>query len=306
MARTLWCILLLALGAVACNQPFTPDAPGSSRLVMYGVLNTEQGTQYVRLLTTYPTDPGAPPRDATVRLKAPGGVIQLRDTLVNYVSPSGAAEMIPVYVANNVSVSSGRTYALEATTPSGLSARATTTALPLPELYIKSAGALTKGGIAPIALAASFGSLTGAWEMHFWIEFYALIDGGWELRREEVPISQYYDNAGKLVKAYSRLSPVPSWANANVPLVVEYEASIYLSTRLRIMQTYTAADVVFMYAVFSLTQVDDALYSYYYIANGIEDRTSIRLDAPEFTNVIGGMGIFGSSARVYKRYTLRK
>ena len=306
MARTTWCVLLLALGVVSCNQPFTPDAPGSSHLVMYGILNRELGTQYVRLETTYPTDPSAPPLNAIVRMKSASGVVQFRDTVITYVSPSGTTEMMPLYVANDVSIVSGQTYTLEATTASGLSAQATSTALPLPDFYIKSRGNLLDKGIGPIELAATFGIVTGAWEAHFYVEFYALIDGGWELRREEVPLREYYDNAGQLVRVYSRLSPVPSWASANTPLVVEFDTSLYQNTRIRIARTYPAADVVFMYAVFSLTQVDNTLYSYYYIANGLEDKTSIRLDAPEFTNITGGVGVFGSSARVYKRLTLRK
>lgn len=306
MMRKLWYILACALGVSSCNQPFTPDAPGNTRLVVYSVLNVEQGTQYVMLQSTFPTEPGAPIRDATVRMKSAGDVVQFRDTVIERASASGTAERFDVYVANNVSVKKDQSYALEATTPSGLFARATTTALALPDLYIKSPGALRPGGKGPITLAASFGSVTGAWEMHFSIEFYALINGGWELHREEVPLKQYEDNAGALVNVYSRLSPVPGWVKTDIPLVVEFDTLLYQKTRTRISQTYPAAPVVFIYAVFSLTQVDNTLYSYYYIANGTEDKTSIRLDTPEFSNIAGGVGVFGSSARVYERYTLRE
>jgi hypothetical protein len=306
MTRTLWWVLACALGVISCNQPFTPDAPGGSRLVMYGMLNVDQGTQYVRLQTTYPADPGAPVTNATVRLRSAGGVVQFRDTVVDHVTPSGATEKINLYVANNVSVVKGQSYVLEATTPAGLSAQATTTALAIPDLYIKSTGTLRRGASGPIVLATTFGSVTGAWEMHFSVEFYALVNGGWELHREEVPLSQYYDTGGKLVKRYSRLSQVPGWVAPFVPLTVEFDTLLYLETRKEITRTYPAADIVFMYAVFTLTQVDNLLYSYYYIANGTEDKTSIRLDAPEYTNVAGGMGVFGSCARVSRRYTLRE
>jgi hypothetical protein len=306
MTRKLWCILACAFGVISCNQPFAPDAPGNSRLVMYSILNVEQGTQYVRLQSTSPADPGAPLREATVRMKFTGGVVQFRDTVIERTLASGSTELLDVYVANNVAVKKNQNYVLEASTPSGLSAQATTTALALPDLYVKDPGGLGKGGNGPITLGASFGSVTGAWEMHFTIEFYALINGGWELRREEVPLRQYYSNAGTLVKVYSRLSPVPGWVSPDVPLVVEFDTLLYQQTRSKIALEYTAAPVVFMYAVFSLTQVDNVLYSYYYIANGTEDRTSIRLDTPEFTNILGGVGVFGCCARVYERFTLRE
>jgi len=39
--------------------------------------------------------------------------------------------------------------------------------------------------------------------------------------------------------------------------------------------------------------VEPALYNYYGIANGFRDPNTIRVDEPDFTNIAGGVGVFG-------------
>ncbi len=57
-------------------------------------------------------------------------------------------------------------------------------------------------------------------------------------------------------------------------------------------------------AIFVLTQIDDALYNFYYVGNGPPDPTTIRLDVPDYTNVAGGLGVFGSLATASTEYQL--
>jgi hypothetical protein len=42
------------------------------------------------------------------------------------------------------------------------------------------------------------------------------------------------------------------------------------------------------------TQVEENLYKYYNLANGFQDPYSIRTDQPDFSNIQGGLGIFGA------------
>jgi hypothetical protein len=46
--------------------------------------------------------------------------------------------------------------------------------------------------------------------------------------------------------------------------------------------------------VFVLAQVDLHLYNYYNIANAFRDPYSTRVDQPDYTNIQGGVGVFGS------------
>jgi hypothetical protein len=47
-------------------------------------------------------------------------------------------------------------------------------------------------------------------------------------------------------------------------------------------------------ALYVLTQVDANLYTYYSVVNGFLDPYSIRTDLPDFTNITGGVGLFGA------------
>jgi hypothetical protein len=47
-------------------------------------------------------------------------------------------------------------------------------------------------------------------------------------------------------------------------------------------------------AIFILTQVDPGLYNYYKLANGFLDSYSVRMDQPDYTNIKGGLGVFGA------------
>jgi hypothetical protein len=47
-------------------------------------------------------------------------------------------------------------------------------------------------------------------------------------------------------------------------------------------------------ATFILTQVEANLYNYYSLANGFLDPYSVREDQPDFSNIVGGFGVFGA------------
>ncbi len=47
-------------------------------------------------------------------------------------------------------------------------------------------------------------------------------------------------------------------------------------------------------ALFVLTQTEENLYKYYNIANAYQDQISVRTDQPDWTNINGGLGVFGA------------
>jgi hypothetical protein len=61
-----------------------------------------------------------------------------------------------------------------------------------------------------------------------------------------------------------------------------------------IIEQYGAQNVQFRHAMFELIQVDPPLYNYYNIVNGFQDEFSVRTDLPDYTNIRGGVGVFGS------------
>jgi len=63
-----------------------------------------------------------------------------------------------------------------------------------------------------------------------------------------------------------------------------------------VLKRYAPAPVVYLDIRFTETQIDEALYDYYFVSNGPVDLLTIRLDVPDYTNVVGGYGVCGVRA----------
>lgn len=295
---------LLGLLVTACNQPFEPDGPANSKLVVYSILNGASSTQYVRLAATYASAPPPSLRGASVSMTANGRTVQFRDTTIATVDANGAPVSIPVFVATQMPITGGDSYALHVTDPSGLKADVRTTALVPPDFAITNAKVLNRSVRSQIILNTNFGSFNGAFVMHFYLDFYAFVNGGWELQQEEVPLRSYEEMNGTLVRVYPTLDLVRTHAASRATVPIRYDTLQYDQTRAEVISRYPAVPVVWLRARFVLTQIDDVLYNYYYVNNGPRDNSTIRMDQPDYTNIPRGLGVFGSSVTVTMTYPL--
>lgn len=292
-------VMLFCTGLWACNQPFEPEGPVNNKLVLYSILASPSDTQYVRLSTTLGDSPAPDVRDALVQLVSQGRTIQFKDTTVQWTDALGVPSPTHVYVAYHAPINGGTLYQLQASTTGGLAATANATALSSPSFSIRSSP--TPGHF---TLDTKFISLSGAFVMHCYVDYYALVEGGFEFHREEVPVGRYADQTGNVVFTYPQLSLVQLLAHNQGAIPIQFDSTLYTETRGRVVQRYQGSLVVFFQIVFSLTQIDDVLYSYYYFNNGPVDRSTIRLDQPDFTNVENGYGVFGSRVQVIRQYRL--
>ena len=306
MKPVLHIALVAALGMmiIACNQPFEPDGPASSKLVVYSILNGASSTQYVRLAATYATAPSPSLRGASVSMTSNGRTVQFRDTTIATVDEQGAPLTIPVFVATQMPITGGSAYTLHVTDPSGLKADVRTTALVPPDFAITNAKVLSRSVRSQIILNTTFGSFDGAFVMHFYLDFYAFVNGGWELQQEEVPLRSYEEANGTIVKVFPALDLVKTHAASRATVPIRYDTLQYDQTRSEIISRYPAVPVVWLRARFVLTQIDDVLYNYYYVNNGPRDKSTIRMDQPDYTNIPQGLGVFGSSVTVTMTYPL--
>lgn len=297
-------VALMLCALLSCNQPFEPNGPTGDKIVVYGILNLSSTVQYVRLSTTYqaPPNPGIGP--ATVSILSDSGIVPFRDTTVLQPDSLGIPRPVEVYVGR-CTVKPGTDYTLNVQTPSGLNVSATTTTLLPPTIVLQQPYRLDTTSGPPLKLTLTYGSDAGATEFHFYIEYYAFVDGGWEYHRTEVPRRSYIDGNGDTVRVYPSLSLVRSDFIAQVGTTVPLDMLQYAETRNAVAKKYPGAPIIWVQAVFEVIQIDDALYSYYFVNNGAVDRTSIRLDQPEYTNIPGGLGVFGSRLTVTRAYPIR-
>jgi hypothetical protein len=291
MKRALRIFSFLTLVLTGCNQPFEPDGPLNSTLVVYGIFSSRIDTQYVRLSSTFGATPAQEIRNAAVTVTGNGRIITFRDTTVRWLDTTGNPSPTNVYVAYNAPVQGNAVYQLQISTPSGLTASASMTALGQPSLSLKP-------GVTPgfFVLSRRFTTLSGAAILHSYLDYYALVNNGWELHTEEIPSRRYLDAGGNDAFEYPSFSPVGILASTGTD--VSIDSTLFQITRVRVLKKYAPAPVVYLDIRFIISQIDDFLYDYYYLNNGPVDNSSIRLDVPDFTNIRGGFGVFGSRAEV--------
>jgi len=299
-------LVLFAIAAGSCNQPFEPDGPVSNKLVVYSILDMNSATQYVRVGTTYQTPPGPIVRDARVALAYNGFTTYFRDTTISLVDSSGAVTTMNLYFAPQVAINPGTTYTLQVSTPAGLSVSASTTTLIPPVFSLTNPVVLDSLTGDPFTLNVFFKSISGAAVLHFYVDFYAFVDGGWEFHRAEVPLSSSSSGNGSTTNVYPTLTLVQTIGFAISATPIVFDPEQYTRLRAEVIKQYPEAPIRWLQAEFVLTQIDDALFNYYYVYNGPVDQSSIRLDQPDFSNIPHGLGVFGSSLSVTMTYPIKR
>jgi len=68
----------------------------------------------------------------------------------------------------------------------------------------------------------------------------------------------------------------------------------YRRTLVRILKAHEGSVVDFKRVYVELVQTDEHLYKYFSVVNGFQDKFSIRVDQPNYSNIKGGLGVFGS------------
>ncbi len=280
----------------ACNQTFEPDGAYDQRLVVYGILSMTSDTQYVRIMSTYQTSPINEQVRAVVDVAGLAGNVHFNDTTVVRPDDLGTPTSYFVYAANGFKPQPGWTYVINISTPLHGTARGSTLGLKSPDFYVKNPADVTNPGRTEwIDASASFNSVRGAFVLRFVVEFQVLVGASWVTGYIEIPKGAVFDASGNHIFEYPTFGRVPI-ASLNLDYTtteIRFSTEQYLAARERIASQNPGLPVQFTRALFTLTQIDDALYNYFYILNGPKDLGTTRLDIPDYTNISGGLGVFG-------------
>jgi hypothetical protein len=303
------CVILLLFGS--CDNSFNPSAPFQPEMVVYSVLSTQSDTQYVRVYTTYnPTDanPSENPdevsvADARVTISEVGGpTFSFQPTTIARPDTSRYTNPIVAYASFPFQPEKGKTYALSISSPVyGVA----TASLTMPRVgFIEAQNELLLRDpwnvpLDDIALSIGLSPVAKGFLVKFYLDYEVLDSTGWRPGRVEVPVAVLRTVDGRLLgyafpQIERRTSPTNGSPYAGHGEHFEYLTEAYQETIEGI--ALRGSSVRFKQAVFFLIQFDEPLYNYYFIANGFKDRNSIRVDEPNFTNITGGVGIFGSLA----------
>lgn len=294
------------LGA-GCEDAFTSKGEYRDRMVVYGVLSNRTDSQHVRIYTSY--DPvGFNPlantketmvRGADVRVSDATRQFRFVETMVRRFDKSRYNDDIVSYVAHPFSIEPGKTYTLTVTSPE-FGKASSSVAVPKRGRVQFFNPYVLKGGGEKDEQVVVYGwirELTYGVLMRLYLVYDALEAGVWVPHIEEVPASVNQRTGGTTEVIYPSLRRRESRET-----IVDKEASeMFVFTRSAyfgqidsINARYPYGSVHLKYGLGILTQVDRNFYTYWKLVRAFEDEFSIRTDSPDFSNVSGGLGLFGS------------
>jgi len=292
-------ILLMSSG---CENSFDPRGPYQKQLVVYSVLSSSSDSQFVRIYTTYNpsgVDPAGNTADtyvrkATVTLTDDSATYKLRDTSITRVDKSRYTDDIGAYIAYPCRTRRGKTYTLSVASDQGnVSA---TVGVPGTGLLIPDNSFILK---APdrynedVTVTIRVSPLTRGYVVRLYLDYLVQEGGVWVHRRDEIPNSAVSSSDAIVQYSYPtltrRTSEVPEpYINVHFPITV------YTPFFAKNVGRYGTDGYKIVSATYILTQVEANLYKYFNLANGFQDPFSIRTDQPDYSNIHGGLGIFGA------------
>jgi hypothetical protein len=277
-ARPTHIALMLVITASGCTESFDPNGPYTDRLVVYGVFTAQSDTQFVRVYRTSP-QPGSPAGtevlDAHVVVTQGARTFPFRDTTVVDSQAAPSPARLRAHVAYGLRLEAGQRYTLTVQSPSVGNASAQATALYRGSL-------ITETNVrGDIAVRVTLGENARAYIVRMYLDYRIRPDT--TTQRIEIP-ERIIPPTGE--KIYPR--PI-SRALTNVGFTSGALSAIVSELR----QQHPGNTILPLRTVFVLTQLDESLYAYYSTANHFPGSGTIRLDEPDFTNIQGGLGVFG-------------
>lgn len=304
--RILLLVICISFQLTGCSDFINPTAPFVRHLVVYSVLTTSSDTQYVRIATTYDPPDYNPflQQDEVVDSTA---IVSMTDGLRTYdfkftsLSRSDTSRYksrIGLFYAYPFRPEPTKEYTL--TVSSTVAEKAFTTTIVPGRGFIatSSAGDLSSGrSTVPILVQFSLSSLTRAYLVRFYIVYTTenVGDDGREHYYEVPLIDKVLDsNLEKHFRLYPSVVTGAATVKASQVSVktIEFQPPAYGESIYQI--AHYNFNARFKRAVFYLIQFNEPWYKHYASGNLFQDRLGVRLDPPDYSNILGGVGLFGA------------
>lgn len=294
-----------------CDDSIKPSAEFNPRLAVFSVLSAATDTQFVRVATSY-----NPPNDnpllntddhgldnAVVTISDGTNTYPFRFTTVDREDSSRYSGPIGVFSAYPFRPQANKEYTLTISSPTYGQVRAKTVVpgsgyidcFTIAELAQPSSPAYFTR---PVIAQFSLHDLAKAQLVRFYV-VYTTENPGDNGREHyyEVPtlwriINDNLDITFKIFPKPTRRTAPLSRRDQTYYLSVSYPYPTYNESIYQIKRRNF--NVRFKRAVFYLVQFDEQWYKYYATANLFQDKHAVRVDPPDYTNIQGGMGFFGS------------
>ncbi len=284
--------LLLLAAAAGCDNSFSPKSDFRREPVVYLVLDRDRPFQILRYAASY-DPPGVIPGEYRGS-KDPGidsayvtsiyGTVSFSDTLLEAADGS----LVPVMISRALHPAVNTEYRLTVHLKDGRSVSGIARVPPEPGLTLNGArsffyfdqAASMVHLAAEAAVEVAFppmGSYFRLWITHW----KAAPGGGRDTLREEVPSYVWYTNGAK---TYVYTKP-DRGTDTDIPVGVLVDFVRGMVER---------GDTNFVDVKCTVYCLEKNFYSYLKVLKGFDDPLSVRAENPNFTNIAGGLGIFGA------------
>jgi hypothetical protein len=308
------CMLLIL--SRSCDTSFNPSTAFQPRMVAYSILTTESDTQYVRVYTTY-LPPGNDPTKNPNETSVTDAVVKVTGTNPVYdgrtydfhsfelkrADQERYKDSIGAYYSFPFRPIRGASYRLTVVSPTYGSATADLTLPTKGTIQFVNPSMLLNPWTYPhdLQLSIKLSNLVDAFLVRLYVEYnvHNPENDTWTMYRTEVPFKSVEISRAMALYDYTfpkltrrQTSKNTGYTSANTDGFT-FQVGGYQTVVYQIVSHVDRSD--FRRVVCYLMQADEQLYRYYEEANRFNDRNSIRLDQPNYTNIQGGIGLFAST-----------
>ena len=288
---------VLTLLSLSCEIPSDLGGTYEPKMAAYGILSTFSDTQYVRLIQTIPeSEPfgDTSVKDAAVQITGGGQTFTFRDTVLTRQN-GATVDSFHVYVCYPFKPVPNVAYSLQASSPTFGVVQAQATApghtvlnIDIAQNFILRNPYASHAAQPEVDFRLSAG--TAAYQVHLEIEYKDITPTDTTIRRYEVP--ERIVTVSCFGQIFERYYPriIRNDSEGDVTYLVNafnYRKSIETVQG-------SAYNWELLRVIFTVVQFNGEWYKYYRSVRSYEDRFSVRLDRPDYSNVNGGLGLFGA------------
>ena len=289
-------IIFISLLLLSCEAPLNVDAPFRQRYVLNGIMRNDSSVQYVTITRSYkPANDINPSSDTSNKFIAGADVnIWYKDTIYTLrdspltISTPGYKDSVHFYYIRNLKPDPGQNLQIQALLPNGLLLQSNTT---LPDVSSGNFFNADNDIIVPPVDGKNYISiiwqlLGTVYQPKIMIEYYRV--GSSELQEHQVPLI-YSNQNGNSVPIYPGPTTI-NYFNIDVATISSALNEIAANDQDKLNYNIVGIDI-------QLIVYDQNLSTYYSsLQNSVNDFTVI-IDPPDYSNIQGGYGIFGSFSR---------
>lgn len=290
MIRVFSSIILLSCLILSCKEDFAPEAKYRERNVLNCIIRPDTGFQAVTLFRTYRTD-GNPNQftgypfidNADVKMWSDNQAYQFYDTTLERQNTERYKEPVKIYYNSNLKPIGGKYVEVEALLPNGLLLRAETLVPDIAKISFEGSDTEISPNNKDKVKFVWADQQRVTYDPRFLIVVASKRTH--EIYTTEIPIKYAVRN---------------SVEEAVYPSITYQKSVVYESNVVRkafqkiskddsVKSNYTIMD-----AYLELMVLDKYLSTYYSSIENFLDEFTIKVDLPDYTNIDGGFGIFGS------------